>query len=53
MDSQRKQKFKESFKAYLKAGKEVKECKDPCIKNGRSDRYCLECGNEILKPILP
>lgn len=52
MKEERKQKLRESFKAYLKAGKEVNDCADPCLKNGRSDRYCLKCGNEILKPLL-
>lgn len=52
MDSQKKQIFRKSFKAYLDAGKEVNDCKDPCIKNGRSDRYCLECANAMMFPII-
>lgn len=28
------------------------KCKEPCLKNGKSDRYCLECANEIMNPIL-
>lgn len=47
-----KERFKQSFKKYLDAGKETKNCNDPCIKNGRSDRYCLDCSNEIMRPII-
>jgi hypothetical protein len=32
MDSHKKRKFKESFKRYLNAEKETKNCKDVCIK---------------------
>ncbi len=45
-------KLKESFRRYIKAGKEVKKCNQPCLKNGKSDRYCLKCANEIMEPIL-
>lgn len=52
MESSKKQKFKESFGNYLKSSNEVKDCKDPCIKNGRSDIYCFECSNEMMSPII-
>ena len=52
MESDKKKKFKESFKMYMKAGKEEKDCKDPCLKNGKSDRYCLECANEMMGDLL-
>lgn len=52
MEKDKKLKFKESFKKYRKAGTETKDCKDPCLKNGRADRYCLKCANEIMNPIL-
>lgn len=25
------------------------ECKDPCIRNYKSDRFCLECANRAIK----
>lgn len=50
MDSDKKKKYKESFKRYMNA---EKECKDPCLKNGKSDRYCLDCANEIMGDLLP
>jgi hypothetical protein len=53
MESDKKKKFKESFKRYMNAGKEKKDCKDPCLKNGKSDRYCLECANDIMGDLLP
>ena len=43
---------KTAFQNYLKAKSETKDCEEPCLKNGRSDRYCLECANEIMKPML-
>jgi hypothetical protein len=46
------EKLKESFKRYRKAGKEKSACVDPCLKNGKSDRFCLKCANEIMGPIL-
>ena len=52
MDSDKKKKFKHSFKKYLKAGNEYKNCEEPCVKNGRSDRYCFDCANEMMSPII-
>lgn len=52
MDSNKKKKFKHSFKKYLKAGNEYKNCEEPCVKNGRSDRYCFDCANEMMSPII-
>lgn len=43
---------KKSFKKYIQAHKEQKDCKDPCIKNVRSDRFCFECGSDMLEPFL-
>ena len=43
---------KKSFKKYLKVSHEIKQCDDPCLKNGLSDRYCLSCANEILEPFF-
>ncbi len=45
--------MKNAFKRYMAAGKQTKNCKDPCLKNGKSDRYCLECANEIMGDLLP
>lgn len=44
--------MKEAFNKYKAAREEKKECKDPCIKNGRSDQFCLKCGEEIIKPLI-
>lgn len=52
MESDKKKKLKESFKRYMDAGKERKDCKNPCLKNGKSDRYCLKCANEILGDLI-
>lgn len=51
-ESDKKKKFKESFKRYLSAEGEKKDCKEPCLKNGKSDRYCLECANEMMSGLL-
>ncbi len=26
------------------------KCKEPCITNKKSDRFCLKCANEIVEP---
>lgn len=52
MEEDKKLKFKESFKKYLNASIETKDCEDACLKNGRADRYCLKCANEMMNPIL-
>ena len=49
----KKEKIKLSFKRYIKASNEKKQCKEPCIKNGKADRYCYACASEILEPIIP
>ncbi len=43
-----KEEIKNAFKRYMAARKQTKDCKDPCKKNGKSDRYCLDCANEIM-----
>lgn len=53
METDKKKKWKESFKRYMNASKEEKECKDPCLKNGKSDRYCIDCSIEMIGDLLP
>lgn len=43
---------KKVFKKYLKASHEIKQCVEPCIKNGLKDQYCFECSKEILDPFF-
>jgi hypothetical protein len=50
--SKRKEQLKDSFKRYAEASSEKKDCKEPCLKNGKSDRYCLECANDILGNLI-
>jgi hypothetical protein len=45
-------KHKTAFRRYLEASEEEKDCKDPCLKNNKSDRFCLECANEIINPLI-
>jgi hypothetical protein len=53
MESIKKEEFRASFRRYLNAGKQQKDCKEPCLKNGKSDRYCLECADDIWGSLLP
>lgn len=52
MTPERKQEIKKSFGRYAKARKEQKDCNEPCIKNGKSDKFCQECADDLLAPLI-
>ena len=43
----------DNFTKAFEPNNDVKsDCVDPCIKNGKSDRFCLSCATELSEPLF-